>query len=45
MASYANEKPLLAVIMSLAVIALCSLGSFLGVKISKELEKSGALKK
>lgn len=44
-ASYANEKPLLAVIMSIAVIALCSLGSFLGVKISKELEKSGALKK
>lgn len=40
-----NPEPLPAVLMSVAVIALCCLGSFVGVKISKELQKSGALKK
>lgn len=44
-ASYANSKPLLAVVMSLLVVIICCLGSFIGVKISKELKKSGALKK
>lgn len=40
-----NPKPPAAALMSLAVIAICCLGAFVGVKISKELRKSGALKK
>lgn len=44
-AAYANSQPLLAVIMSLAVIIICCLGSFIGIKISKELKKTGAFKK
>lgn len=44
-ADYANEKPFLAIVMSLVVIAICFLGSFLGIKISRELQKSGVLKK
>ncbi len=37
-------KPWIAVIISLSVLALCSLGAFLGVLIAKELTKSGVLK-
>lgn len=37
-ASYANGNPILAIIMSYCVIVLCALGSFLGMKISLELE-------
>lgn len=44
-ASYANSNPWLAVGMSFAVVLLCALGSFLGLIISKELRKAGALKK
>ena len=40
-----NPEPLTAALMSLAVVAICCLGAFVGVKISKELRKSGALKK
>ncbi len=40
-----NPEPLMAVLMSLAVIALCCIGALVGVKISKELQKSGVLKK
>ena len=34
-----------AVLISLAVLALTALGAFLGVKIAKELQKSGVMKK
>lgn len=44
-AAYANSNPLLSVGMSIAVVAVCCLGSFLGVRISRELRKAGALKK
>ena len=44
-ASYANSNVWLTVVMSLCVLALCALGSFIGVKIGRELRKSGALKK
>ncbi len=40
-----NPAPLMAVLMTLAVIAICCLGALVGIKISKELQKSGALKK
>ena len=35
----------IAVLISIAVVALTSFGSFLGIKIAKELKKSGVLKK
>ncbi len=38
------DKPWIAVIISLSVLALCSLGAFLGILIAKELTKSGVLK-
>lgn len=41
----ADPQPLTAALMSLAVIAICCLGAFIGVKVSRELQKSGALKK
>lgn len=44
-AAYANKAPLVAVALSIVAIVLCSLGSFLGIKISKEMKKSGVLKK
>lgn len=44
-ASYANSNPGLAVGMSLAVLAICCLGAFLGVRIARELRKAGALKR
>lgn len=44
-ATYANSNPLLSVGMSAAVIAVCFLGAFLGVRISRELRRAGALKK
>lgn len=44
-AAYANSNPGLAVGMSIVVVAICCLGAFLGVKISRELRKAGALKK
>ncbi len=37
--------PWLTVVMTLAVIAISALGAFLGIKISRELQKSGAMKK
>lgn len=44
-ASYANSSPVVTALMSLAVIALCGIGSLIGVKISRELKKSGIMKK
>lgn len=44
-AALSNPEPLIAALMSIAVLALCALGSFIGVKISKELQKAGVMKK
>lgn len=45
MAAVAMRAPWITVLMTLAVAALTCLGVWLGMKISKELMKSGALKK
>ncbi|MGN0502847.1 MAG: MptD family putative ECF transporter S component [Ruminococcus sp.] len=45
MAEVATKAPWITVGMTLAVIALSALGAFIGIKISKELKKSGAMKK
>lgn len=45
MVAVATKAPWITVLMSLAVIAISALGSWLGIKISKELKKSGAMKK
>ena len=45
MAAVATKAPWVTVGMSLAVIALSALGAWIGMKISKELKKSGAMKK
>lgn len=45
MAAVATKAPWITVGMSLAVIAVSVLGAWLGIKISKELKKSGAMKK
>ncbi|MCM1167058.1 MAG: MptD family putative ECF transporter S component [Lachnospiraceae bacterium] len=37
--------PWLTVVMSLAVVAISALGAFIGIKISRELQKSGVMKK
>lgn len=44
-AAYANRSPVLAVVLSFSAILLCGLGAFLGVIISREMKKSGVLKK
>ena len=44
-ASYANSNYWLAIGMSVCVLLICALGSFIGVRIGRELRKSGALKK
>lgn len=44
-ASYANSNIWLTIVMSLCVVVLCAIGSLIGVKIGRELRKSGALKK
>ncbi len=45
MAAVAAKAPWITAGMTLAVIALSALGAWIGMKISKELKKSGALKK
>jgi hypothetical protein len=45
MTAVATKAPWITVGMSLAVIALSALGAWIGIKISKELKKSGAMKK
>lgn len=45
MAAVATKAPWITVCMSLAVIAISALGALIGIKISKELKKSGAMKK
>ena len=45
MAAVATKAPWITMGMTLAVIALSALGAWLGIKISKELKKSGAMKK
>ena len=45
MAAVATRAPWITVGMTLAVIALSALGAWIGIKISKELKKSGAMKK
>ncbi len=43
--AYVNSVGWVTALMSVAVVALCCLGSYLGVRISRELKKSGVLKK
>ena len=43
--AYVNSIWWVTALMSLAVVALCCLGSYLGIRISRELKKSGVLKK
>ncbi|MFA5449970.1 MAG: hypothetical protein WC292_05990 [Clostridia bacterium] len=43
--AFVGSSPALAVGISLAVIALCFFGSIIGMVISKELKKSGVMKK
>lgn len=45
MATVATKAPWITVGMSIAVIAISALGAFIGIKISKELKKSGAMKR
>ncbi len=43
--SYINSVGWITAVMSVAVVALCCLGSFVGLRISRELKKSGVMKK
>ena len=45
LAAVADRAPLAAVGMTLAVIAVSALGALIGIKIARELKKSGVLKK
>lgn len=45
MAAVATKASWITVGMSLAVVAISALGAWIGIKISKELKKSGAMKK
>ena len=45
MVAVASRLPWLTVVMTLAVIAVSALGAFLGIKIARELQKSGKLKR
>lgn len=45
MAAVAERVPWLTAVMTLAVIALSMLGAWIGIKLSKELKKSGAMKR
>lgn len=44
-ATYFNDNVWLSLLMSFCVLVICALGSILGIKVSKELKKAGALKK
>lgn len=45
MVAVMTVTPWLTIVMTLAVIAITALGAFLGIRISKELQKSGVMKK
>mgnify|MGYP002559122265 CR=1 FL=1 len=45
LAAVADRAPLAAVGMTLAVVAVSALGALIGIKIARELKKSGVLKK
>ena len=45
MVTVATKAPWVTAGMSLAVVALSAIGAFIGIKISKELKKSGVIKK
>lgn len=45
MAAVAHRIPWLTAVMTLTVIALSALGAWIGIKLSKELKKAGALKR
>lgn len=45
MAAVATKAPWITVGMTLAVVALSALGAWVGIRISEELKKAGALKK
>lgn len=44
-ATYFNDNVWLSIIMIFCVLIICAVGSILGIKVSKELKKAGALKK
>lgn len=44
MVAVVTKTPWLTVVMVLAIIAISALGAWIGIKISKELRKSGAMK-
>lgn len=44
MVAVASRVPWMTALLTLAVIAICMLGSFLGLKIARELQKSGKMK-
>lgn len=43
--AFIGSEPLVAIGMSIAVIAICALGSFIGLIVFKELKKAGVIKK
>ena len=45
MVEVATKAPWITVAMTLAVVAISALGAWIGIRISKELKKSGALKR
>ena len=45
LAAVADRAPLATVGMTLAVVAVSALGALIGIKIARELKKSGVLKK
>ena len=45
LAAVADRAPLAAVGMTLAVVAVSALGALIGIRIARELKKSGVLKK
>jgi predicted Na+-dependent transporter len=44
MALVAEKAPWITVLMCVAVVALSALGAWIGIRISKELKKSGVMK-
>ena len=45
MVAVATRLPWLTVVMTLLVIAISALGAWIGIRISRELKKSGAMKR
>ena len=45
MVAVATRLPWLTVVMTLLVIVISALGAWIGIRISRELKKSGAMKR